>query len=268
MFLRTSSTAFNSQTKSVIFPCRLHNSYQFFGHRSSICNASFSRMITFTAGYAFVNNSTTGNWRNQVAFTLFNGTGLQESQFKFDGSGDSGDFECICCNHTLKDERVFKSIGILEATEPNHDLAMRNVGWRSQGMADFESVVENLAYGYLESEYGGWEINSGSNGMVTLNVLDGMEIDYNENTYYCDVCHEEYTDDEPCSCIKCPDCYESIDEDGECSNCDTKLITCKGISKEEPCSLEWDATENNPICDNCRRVLESRKESKKKEVQK
>jgi hypothetical protein len=89
--------------------------------------------------------------------------------------------------------------------------------------------IEYCAYNALESEYGGWENNAGANGNVNIMTGQNLIIDYNPGTYSCDRCGEEYDDETSCSCIKCPECYDYVDEDtNKCECCDKVVNTCKG----------------------------------------
>jgi hypothetical protein len=103
MFLRTTSTAFLNSKKGTSFRRDLQQSFQFKGHRASLVNSPFSYYIELSAGYAFVNKTNAPSsmpfWRandsidyDKIAQHLFNGIGLIQAQYSFNGSGDSGDF--------------------------------------------------------------------------------------------------------------------------------------------------------------------------------
>lgn len=279
MFIRTSSTLV-SQAKSTLFRCNLQNSFLRGGARASICNASFSSMINFTAGYTFIPSiAEQTNFRgamnvdlDHTAKTMLIGIGLDVAKFKFDGSGDSGDFELeeiklTISNVSGSDKDVFNNIGVIDSYCQEHDVVMRQRrwtgrGWTSAGMNTCNELIEHLAYSSLEEQYGGWEINAGSSGYVTVDGHgEGIEIDIQAGTYYCDYCDTEYDDDTSCECIKCPDCYEPT-EDGICENCETKLIKCKGIDGDK-CIFSSDVTEENPVCSHCLFLKRSREEEHK-----
>lgn len=280
MFIRTSSTLV-SQAKSTLFRCNLQNSFLRGGARASICNASFSSMINFTAGYTFVPSiAEQVNFRGAInadldhaAKTMLIGIGLDVAKFKFDGSGDSGDIELEEIVFTIDDsagDRVYDNIGVIDSYKQEHDVVMRDRAWSGRGWSvagtnTVSGLLEHLAYSSLEEQYGGWEINAGSSGYVTVTGDGvGIEIDYEAGTYYCDHCDSEYDDDTSCECVKCPDCYEPT-EDGVCDQCETKLIKCKGIDGEK-CKYFNDATEDNPVCHCCQAVHDRQEEQKAKEA--
>lgn len=280
MFIRTSSTLV-SQAKSTLFRCNLQNSFLRGGARASICNASFSSMINFTAGYTFVPSiAEQTNFRgamnvdlDHTAKTMLIGIGLDIARCEFNGSGDSGDFEVEEIKFTISDvsgENVYNNIGVIDSYCQEHDVFMRQRrwtgrGWTGAGMNTCHELIEHLAYSSLEEQYGGWEINAGSSGYVTVDGHgEGIEIDYQAGSYYCDHCDTEYDDDTSCECIKCPDCYEPT-EDGVCDQCETKLIKCKGMDGDG-CKYKSDATEDNPVCHCCQAIHDRQEEQKAKEA--
>ena len=281
MFIRTSSTLV-SQAKSTLFRCNLQNSFLRGGTRSSICNASFSSMINFTAGYTFVPSiAEQVNFRGAInadldhaSKTMFIGIGLDVAKFKFDGSGDSGDIELEEIVFTIDDSDghcVYDNVGVIDSYKQEHDLVMRQRtwtgrGWTSTRMNTCQELIEHLAYSYLEEQYAGWEINAGSSGYVTVDGHgEGIEIDYQAGSYYCDHCDTEYDDDTSCECIKCPDCSEPT-EDGICDQCETKLIKCKGMDGKGCIWSNNDATEENPVCYSCKTTYDRQEEQKAKEA--
>jgi hypothetical protein len=224
MFLRTSSKSFKGNTKSCVFKSVLAHSYQFGSHRCTLFGHVFSYYTTFSAGYTFIpNHIIERSERQYICKSLLVGIGFNNAVYVYNGSGDSGDFDTAQFNINV-DENVFNSRGLVEATNPYHDIAIRRVTWNRQSGGDYpaKDLIENIAYEELEHQYGGWEINSGSNGEVDL-TLDGITISHQEWMEYCETCNEEYNDDTPCACEKCPECYSSIDpDDGECTGCDYK----------------------------------------------
>lgn len=68
----------------------------------------------------------------------------------YDGSGDSGYIDSV-------------------SIEPERDLT------------DAQQDLEELAYDVLERKHGGWEINEGSCGTITINFTDNtVHIEHNE----------------------------------------------------------------------------------------
>jgi hypothetical protein len=252
IFLRTTSKAFGNFKKGTTFRSGLQQSFQFGGHRASIANSPFSYYIDFTAGYTFVQQvSVTSDmpfWRleasinyDKCAESLFAGIGLVVAQYSFDGSGDSGDFneDDLNFSHALNMNTLLNSAGLLDSTDPNHCLHLRSPanrffqnGTLTQTRGGTRPACDSLeyaAYNALETQYGGWENNAGANGHVTIVQGDEVSIEYNEGSYTCERCDEEYDDHSSCSCKKCPECFDYVDEDtNECECCGKVVHNCKG----------------------------------------
>jgi hypothetical protein len=69
----------------------------------------------------------------------------------YNGAGDSGSIEGVKCFSTKGGKEMKVEVG---------DGEVRN-------------AVEEFAYAQLEEHYGGWEINDGSQGKMTIDVTDG-----------------------------------------------------------------------------------------------
>ena len=273
MFLRTTSTAFLNSKKGTSFRRDLQQSFQFKGHRASLVNSPFSYYIDLSAGYAFVSNinatSSMPIWRasdsidyDKIAQSLFCGIGLIQAQYSFNGSGDSGDFneDGLQFPDALNMNNLLDSRGLLDSTDPNHCLHLRNPVTRQLqfgawievrgGTRTATDTLEYTAYNALETRYGGWEINSGSDGNITITPKEDLYIEYNEGYYTCDRCDEEYDDDTSCSCKKCPECYDYVDEDtDECECCGNKVHNCKG----KGCSNT--VLGDKELCNQCKKEL-------------
>lgn len=242
MFLRTSSFSFNGLPKGRIFKGGLQNSLQFGSHRSSIADGNFSYYMNLSASDTFKNDSTTPetfqqmgirgrvNYGQDFAWLCLCQYNINYIHYKFDGSGDSGDFEFYESKQAIYGDRnIFPSTrGMIDAVNPLQDNACRSwITWRNIGaVLTFNDMLEDIASKALADQYGGWEINAGSNGDVIIHQdpNETVEINYNEGTYYCDTCDEEYTDEEPCSCQCCQECGDMNPEDSEtCEGCGHSL---------------------------------------------
>ncbi len=234
MFLRPSSMSFCNGFKSNAFRSEFQNSLQFGSHRASLANANFSYMIEFSQSYTFANNIIIENgWRgpnynydNVVAYTCQQ-YGIKSLEFKYDGSGDSGDFEFESCESSANfDLSSLKAVGMIDAVAYTQDHHMRRRVWRPNPNApianpiySFYACIENAMYRQLNNQFGGWEINSGSFGKVSWEqFFESITIDHNDHFYECEVCEEMYNDDEGCSCIICDECGEKS-LDGKCEYC-------------------------------------------------
>lgn len=231
MFLRSSSTSFSQNNpKSNLFGINSGNSYQFGSHRSSCLTTAFSIWDRCTQGFSFHAgiqldqwNRPTGSPRSleEKAKLLLGNSGITAIQISFDGSGDSGDVTYDYCS-SAKDyvdfSKLVNSRGLLDSNCYEHDT-------QTSIHVSAKSQLEDLCYQALESEYGGWEINSGSFGTVVWNE-NVFLVDVNDHFYECEICCEEYNDDQPCSCKTCDECYEkSALDETLCENCG-KPLTC------------------------------------------
>jgi hypothetical protein len=236
MFLRTTSKAFG-HNKSELFGTRIHNSLCFGSHRASIADGNFSYMMEFSQSYTFTPvdmpvNGLRGlvvNWE-QVVTAACKQYGISYLCYKFDGSGDSGDFEFNQMNtHDNLDLTFFDRGGMVDATNSSIDHFMRSRRWRVggvriTGVIGFLDVLEESMSQNLASEHGGWEINAGGFGEVQYEN-ESININFHEHYYECEKCGESYTDDNPCSCYCCPECSEPNTE-MECEHCEIKFAKC------------------------------------------
>ena len=276
IFLRTTSYAFGTK-KSCTFRHNLQQSFQFGSHRAVIADSAFSYYGLYTAGYTFMPVKEAGpidRWLNQeaidynkVAESLFAGIGLVEASYNFDGSGDSGDFneDAISWVEGLNMGDaigLLNSKGLLDSTNPNHCLHMRNPArreWRKDVLIEIRGgtrtaadTIECTAQNALEDEYGGWENNAGANGTVSFTQSSKVNIDYNPGTYSCDRCGEEYDDESDCDCLKCPECGDYVDEDtNKCECCDEVVSICNN----ELCNHH--VLGENKLCRYCKEITKA-----------
>jgi hypothetical protein len=272
IFLRTTSKAFTGSKKGNTFRSNLQQSFQFGGHRAVIVDSAFSYYSRFSAGYTFMRlkeTSLVDRWLNQdpidydkVAESLFTGIGLVSANYTFDGSGDSGDFseESITFSDGLNMNTLLNSRGLCDSTDPNHCLHMRSPGrreWRGGtlvaivgGTRTGADTIEYCANNALEDQYGGWENNAGASGSVHIITGQSCVIDYIPGDYYCDRCDEHYDDDSSCACIKCPECYDYVDEDTNVCECCDKVVS---VCKNENCDNTFIGA--GDLCTHCKDLI-------------
>ena len=96
-----------------------------------------------------------------TVFAALAAAGIDHVTVEYDGSGDSGQIDCI----TAWDANDQKITLLLE---PKLQLAADDPG---QPIArSLESAVEDLAWNYLEGLYNGWENNDGACGTFVFDV--------------------------------------------------------------------------------------------------
>jgi len=130
--------------------------------------------------------------------------GVQRVEATFDGCGDSGSFES---SEFFKNKKTNKGVEEVQITLPDEQLKssiegiMINQGWSfADGHpkeitkeATLEEALEDLFYRILESEHGGWEINSGSYGTFSWTLdNDQIELTYNERIEEVNTSEETY----------------------------------------------------------------------------
>ena len=82
---------------------------------------------------------------------IFKSRNLNELSVDYYGGGDSGDLESWTSN---------------EGTLTSYEIP---------------DTVSNVFWRILEDSYSGWEINEGSKGVITINLIDDDKIVYNIN---------------------------------------------------------------------------------------
>jgi hypothetical protein len=113
-------------------------------------------------------------------FSALAAAGIDHVTVEYDGSGDSGQIDCITA-WDPNDQKIplLLEPKLLLATEDPDQPIERNL----------ESAVEDLAWNYLESLYDGWENNDGACGTFVFDVPKRtITLDHNErftdvNTY-------------------------------------------------------------------------------------
>ena len=104
-----------------------------------------------------------------IIFAALGAAGIHRVTVDYDGSGDSGQIDVIE-GWDANDERIPLP---MEAklhlpTDPGQPVSL-------------ESAVEDLAWNYLESLYGGWENNDGACGIFVFDVpAQTITLEHNE----------------------------------------------------------------------------------------
>lgn len=110
--------------------------------------------------------------------------GITKLHVNFDGCGDSGQIECV---GAFAGEKCVEFPAVQVRL---HSAAFRTDQITSRDMPLSEAVDE-LCYGYLEQEYGGWENNDGAFGEFTFGVAErSIAFEFNARlTDYVKSCH-------------------------------------------------------------------------------
>jgi hypothetical protein len=128
----------------------------------------------------------TANGLNKGAvFDALSATGITHVAVGFDGEGDQGQIEGAAAyagDATVEFPATTVTLYRVQfgAEQPTtHEMSLRE-------------AVEELCYGYLEQEHGGWENNDGAFGEFTLDVAD-QRIDLDFNGRFTDYAHHSNT---------------------------------------------------------------------------
>ena len=118
-----------------------------------------------------------------IVFDALTTAGITDITVTFDGYGDSGQIEGITAHigETPKALPAPPATGPLPETQPEAAvplpetrLTIHQAQWNSDevGLREttLQDAIEELCYGYLEQEHGGWEINDGSYGAFRFDV--------------------------------------------------------------------------------------------------
>lgn len=110
----------------------------------------------------------------EVLLTALSALGITSVNVGFDGSGDSGQIEGIevFIGDSIVDLPDSTKLMIREAGYDANDSKMRERSLRE--------AIEDICYGYLQQEHGGWENNDGGYGEFTFHVAKRViELDFN-----------------------------------------------------------------------------------------
>ena len=116
------------------------------------------------------------NKKSVVAFMQANG--IERAVIEFDGSGDSGQTEPAVIIPNSKQELVYEEITFITFSQ-----CFSGGKWNvkaTEKQASVEEALEDLAYCALEKNHGGWEINEGAYGEITIEADGSARIEYNQ----------------------------------------------------------------------------------------
>ncbi len=120
-----------------------------------------------------------------IVFDTLSAAGITHVAVGFDGEGDSGQIDGAAA-HTGDGVVDFPetTVTLYRAQSGDPDLATEEMSLRE--------AVEDLCYGYLEQEHGGWENNDGAFGEFTFDVAERtIALDFNGR--FTDYSHHSYT---------------------------------------------------------------------------
>ena len=104
--------------------------------------------------------------------------GIERAVIEFDGSGDSGQTEPAILIPNSKQELVYEEITFITFSQ-----RFSGGEWNveaTEKQASVEEALEDLAYCALENNHGGWEINEGAYGEITIEADGSGRIEYNQ----------------------------------------------------------------------------------------
>ena len=120
-----------------------------------------------------------------VLFDALQKAGISAVHVEFDGCGDDGQIEGVTAmSGSLTVELSDDHIEIAQADWGNPEPVRKSFRIRE--------AIEELAYGFLALEHGGWEIDGGSYGEFVFNVT-ARTITLTFNGRYVDVHTSEYS---------------------------------------------------------------------------
>ena len=118
-----------------------------------------------------------------AVFDRLKSQGLQLSLIvEYNGSGDSGSLEAPD-ERFVTGEQLSAPLGTFQVLEAyRYDQLTRSPVYASRVLTLWEAI-EEVCYSILSNEHSGWEINEGSCGEFTFNVID-QTISLTHNEYY------------------------------------------------------------------------------------
>jgi len=114
------------------------------------------------------------NALNKTAvFDALSAAGITEIVVWFDGEGDSGQIQSVAPRSGQTPSELPTTAVTIASTEWGAD----DITTREMPLPE---AIEELCYGYLEQEHGGWENNDGAFGEFTFDVSERqIELDFN-----------------------------------------------------------------------------------------
>ena len=113
-----------------------------------------------------------------LIFAALAEVGIHRVTIDYDGSGDSGQIESIEAWNAANEKIPLPSNRKVQLASENPDRPVDHIG--------LEAAVEELAWGYLYNNHGGWENNDGAFGTFVFDV-SGRSITLEHNERYTEV---------------------------------------------------------------------------------
>jgi len=106
--------------------------------------------------------------------------GIYQAVLEFDGSGDDGQITCAELVGNDNQELFNQKVTVWKTI---HKYAPEGAEWLTETVSEelhFSDLLEHIAYDCLATRFGGWEINSGSFGVITIKKDGTGSIEFNE----------------------------------------------------------------------------------------
>jgi len=123
----------------------------------------------------------------QILIRELRAAGTKTVDVDFDGYGDSGGVGSIIYRPVLDGKK--------EVGDTPHEAPDWSEGTYKKIVRNytFDELVEEVCYGILEEQHGGWEINEGSYGTFEIDVAkDSVALHFNERIASVESYEEEY----------------------------------------------------------------------------
>lgn len=122
--------------------------------------------------------------RNSL-FSVLKNSGVKNVSIAYYGGGDSGDVEDMEVNF-VEDLDLIPNFDNTMISWPSFSTSYSNCGKRKYNVSMSDITVSEAlnrqVFILLEEHHGGWEINEGSSGTITIEVEDSsIVIEHNEN---------------------------------------------------------------------------------------
>jgi hypothetical protein len=141
-------------------------------------------LLNFFARLFFVMENDTKNkleLNKEQASSFMKKHGIHHAVLEFDGSGDSGQIESIELigeNKEALEELLLEKVPVWKTV--HKCVGQKWTRETESQKLDFSDLLESIAYDCLGSRFGGWEINSGSYGTITIKKDGSGCIEFNE----------------------------------------------------------------------------------------
>jgi hypothetical protein len=127
------------------------------------------------------NTEKSANELNKATITkVFADLKIEKVEVEFDGCGDEGQIGSITRLDAEGNEVENTNISVEYYWNVTSYSQGKSERYAEGTKGNLNDLIEYYVYGLLCSLHGGWEINSGSFGTVTINKDGSGNIDYNE----------------------------------------------------------------------------------------